>query len=73
MVDYSTPPKKVKRSLSGEATYKSWFKKDWAKFYPLSEVQNSSGEFCCNVCSCVVSCSHQGQADVKHHVEGPIH
>ena len=73
IADYSTPLKKAKRRLSGAATYKSWFKKDWTKLYPVSEVQNSSGEFCCNVCSCVVSCSHQGKANVKCHVEGPIH
>ena len=71
MVDYSTPPKKAERSLSGAATYKSRFKKDWTKLYAVSEVQNSPGEFRCNVCSCVVSCSHQGEADVKRHVEGP--
>ena len=73
MADYSTPLKRAKRSLSGAATYKSRFKKDWTKLYPVSEVQNSPGEFRCNVCSCVVSCSHQGEADVKRHVEGPIH
>ena len=73
MADYSTPPKRDKRSLSGEATYKSRFKKNWTKLYPVSEVQNSPGEFRCNVCSCVVSCSYQGEADVKRHVEGPIH
>ena len=73
MADYSTPPKKAKRSLSGAATYISRFKKDWTKLFPLSEVQNSPGEFRCNVCSCVVSCSHQGEANVKRHVEGPIH
>ena len=73
MVDYSTPPKKAERSLSGAATYKSRFKKDWTKLYAVSEVQNSPGEFHCNVCSCVVSCSHQGEADVKRHVEWPIH
>ena len=58
MADYSTPPKKAKRSFSGAATYKSWFKKDWTKLYPVSEVQNSPGEFRRNVCSYVVSCSH---------------
>ena len=73
MADYSTPPKKAKRSFSGAATYKSWFKKDWTKLYPVSEVQNSPGEFRRNVCSYVVSCSHQGETDVKRHVEGPIH
>ena len=73
MADYSTPPKKAKRSLSGAATYKSRFKKDWTKLHPVSEVQNSPREFRCNICSCVLSCSHQGEADVKRHVEGPIH
>ena len=73
MADYSTPLKKAQRSLSGAATYKSWFKKDWKKLYPVSELENLSGEFCCNVCPCVVSCSHQGQTDVKRHVKGPIH
>ena len=73
MADYSTPPKKAKRSLSGAVTYKSQFKKDWTKLYPVSEVQNSPGEFRRNVCSYVVSCSHQGETDVKRHVEGPIH
>ena len=72
MADYSTPPKKAKRSLSGAAIYKSRFKKDWTKLHPVSEVQNSPGEFRCNVFSCVLSCSHQGEADVKRHVEGPI-
>ena len=73
MADYSTSPKKAKRSLSGAVTYKSRFKKDWTKLYPVSEVQNSPGEFRRNVCSCVVSCSQQGEADVKRHIEGPIH
>ena len=65
--------KKAKRSLSGAATYKSRFKKDWTKLYPVSQVQNSPEEFRCNISSCVASCSHQGEADVKRHVEGPIH
>ena len=49
MADYSTPPKKAKRSLSGAATYKSRFKKDWAKLYPVSEVhrENSVLMFVC--------------------------
>ena len=37
MADYSTPPKKAKRSLSGAATYKSRFKKDGTKLYPVSK------------------------------------
>ena len=65
--------KRDKRSLSGAATYKSRFKKNWTKSYPVSELQNSPGEFRCNVCSCVASCSHQGEANMKRHVEGPIH
>ena len=73
MADYSTSPKKDRRSLSGAATYKSRFKKDWTELYPVSEVQSSLREFRCNACSCVASCSHQGEADVKPHVEGPIH
>ena len=73
MVDHSTPPKKAKRSLSGAATFKSRFKKDRTKLYPVSEVQNSPGEFRCNVCSCVVSRSYQGEADVKRHLQRPIH
>ena len=43
MLNYSTPPKKAKRSLSGAAIYKSRFTKDWAKLYPVSEAQNSPG------------------------------
>ena len=73
MADYSTLTKKPKRSLSGAATYTSQFKKDWTKLYPVSEVRNSPGEFRCNVCSGVVSCPHQGEADVKRHMEGPIY
>ena len=42
MADYSTPPKKAKRSLSGAATYKSRFKKDWAKLYAVSEVHREN-------------------------------
>ena len=70
---YSTSLKKAKRSLSEAATYQSRFKKDWLKLYPVSEVLNSPGEFRCNVCSCVASYSNQGEADVKRHIEGPIH
>ena len=42
MADYSTPPKKAKRSLSGAATYKSRFKKDSTKLYPVSEVHREN-------------------------------
>ena len=73
MAFYSTPPKNTKRSLSGAATCQSRFKKDRLKLYPVSEVQNSPGEFRCNVCSCVVSYSNQGEADVRRHIEGSIH
>ena len=72
MADYSTLTKKAK-SLSGAATYTSQFKKDWTKLYPVSVVRNSPGEFRCNVCSDVVSCPHQDEADVKRHIEGPIY
>ena len=73
MADYSTPLKKAQRSLSGAATYKTWFKKDWKKLYPGAELENLLVEFCCNICPWVVSCSHQGQTDVKRHVKEPIH
>ena len=49
MADYSTPPKKAKRSLSGAAIHKSRIKKDWTKLYPVSEVKNLLGEFRFNV------------------------
>ena len=66
-------PKKVKKAREGAAKYQSRFKKECEMLYPISSVPNSPGEFRCTVCNHIVPCSHQGEADVKRHMQGTIH
>ena len=43
------------------------------KLHAISSVPNTPGEFRCTVCDHIVSCSHQGGADVKRHIQGAFH
>ena len=67
----STSPQKSKRSISGAATYQAAFNEGWGKKYPIIDVPNLPGNFRCNVWSCDLGYKHQGEADIRRHVEGP--
>ena len=60
--------------FTGAAIYKTKFNKDWAKKYPfLCAVETDPSSYRCNICSRILSCSHQGEADVKHHISSSNH
>ena len=63
----------IRFSFTCAAKCQSRFKKEWGKLYPISSVSNSPGKVRCTVCYHILSCSHQGEADVKRHIQGAIH
>ena len=47
--------------FTGAAIYKTKFNKNWTKKYPfLSAVETDPSSYRCNICSRILSCSHQG-------------
>ena len=48
------------------------FKPSWKKNFPITSAADSSA-FYCIPCKKTVSCSHQGEADVKRHCRTPTH
>ena len=58
---------KKRTKLAGAATYKTKFNKDSVKKYPfISAVEKEPSSHRCNICCQILSCSHQGESDVKH-------
>jgi hypothetical protein len=43
------------------------------KYQCISAVKTSSTQYHCNVCQRTLSCAHQGEADVKRHLNSEIH
>lgn len=59
--------------VSGSAKYKSKFKSEWEKLYPVRAVKNDRYAFSCVPCNKVVRCDHQGLKDVKDHCTTETH
>ena len=68
-----SPPKEVKKALEVPPSIKIDSKKEWKKFYPISNVPNSPGEFRCTVYDYILSCFCQSEVDVKRHIQGAVH
>ena len=67
-------PAAKKKKFTGSSKYKTKFSEDWRKIWPfVSAVPGSPHGFRCNVCSKILSCGHQGAADVKDHIATQSH
>lgn len=62
-----------KRGLSGAATYRCFFKKEWSTRWPFITMGTTSSFYWCSVCRQENSCAHQGVRDISRHVEGKGH
>ena len=60
------PPPKT-RKLEGVAKYPAKFNSKWSKQWPCIQAALNY-KFRCTVCEC--SCEHQGETDVRHHMDG---
>ena len=69
------PPtaKKKKTSLRGAAKYRTTFKSEWSKLYPVKAVRNDKHSFYCVPCLKTIRCDHQGLKDVKDHCSTESH
>ncbi|XP_068677860.1 uncharacterized protein [Montipora foliosa] len=69
------PPtaKKKKTSLLGAAKYRTTFKSEWSKLYPVKAVRNNKHSFYCVPCLKTIRCDHQGLKDVKDHCSTESH
>jgi len=62
------------RKFQGAAVYKSKFQRDWQKKWPcVTPVKDRPHHFYCTPCSKAVSCGHQGEKDVKRHMDSAMH
>ena len=66
------PPTKT-RKLDGAAKYPTKFNLEWTKKWPCIVKATGGGKFTCTICQCSVSCQHQGEKDVRRHIEGKKH
>ena len=65
-----TSSSKFTRKYQGAAVYKSKFQLDWQRKWPcITLVKDKRNFFYCTV----VSCGHQGEKDVKRHMESELH
>ncbi|KAK0150738.1 hypothetical protein N1851_008145 [Merluccius polli] len=62
-----------KRGVSGAATYRCSFKKEWSTRWPFITMGTTSSFYWCSVCRQENSCAHQGMRDISRHVEGKGH
>lgn len=61
------PPAKTRK-------YEGAFKyRDWRKKWPCIQADSSPYKFKCTICQCAISCQHQGEKDVRRHMEGKKH
>lgn len=68
------PTKKFTRKYQGAAAYKSKFQLQWQKKWPcITPMKEKPNYFYCTVCSKSVSCGHQGEKDVKRHMDSDFH
>ena len=70
----SDPVSSSVKKWSGAAIYKSKFQESWKQRWPfIAAVPDNVSQFYCNVCSKKLSCGHQGETDVKRHIESATH
>ena len=50
----------------------SKFNPDWTKKWPCI-VPATKYKFHCTICQCLLSCEHQGEKDVRRHLDGKRH
>lgn len=62
-----------KRGLSGAATCRCSFKKEWSTRWPFITMGTTSSFYWCSVCRQENSCAHQDMRDISRHVEGKGH
>ena len=60
------------RKLEGAAKYPTRFNREWSRKWPCIQ-EASNYKFRCTLCQCLVSCKHQGEKDVRRHIEGKRH
>ena len=71
--EVQAPPPKA-RKLDGAAKYPTKFNPDWSRRWPCIQRQHASNyKFRCTICQCSVTCQHQGEKDVRRHLEGKKH
>ncbi|KAL5019174.1 hypothetical protein ScPMuIL_004896 [Solemya velum] len=68
----SIPPTK-KTKFQGAAEYKTKFRKEFVQKYPFIAPVSDVHHYRCNVCAKTLSCGHQGERDIKRHIDGDMH
>ena len=70
----SDPVSSSVKKWSGAAIYKSKFQVSWKQRWPfIAAVPDNVSQFYCNIWSKKLSCGHQGETDVKRHIESATH
>ena len=65
---------KFTRKYQGAALYKSKYQNEWHKKWPcITPLKDKRNYFYCTVCGKAVSCGHQGEKDVRRHMESELH
>lgn len=65
---------KFTRKYQGAAVYKSKFQLEWQRKWPcITPLREKPNYFYCTVCAKAVSCGHQGEKDVKRHMDSVLH
>ena len=63
----------IKTATLGAAKYRTTFKIEWSKLYPMKAVRNDKHSFYCVPCRKTIRCDHQGLKDVKDHCSTGSH
>ena len=68
-------PKRQKfaHAYVGAARYRSKFKNEWSRMYPVKGAKNDQYSFYCIPCMKNIKCDHQGITDVKNHCSTATH
>ena len=65
---------KFTRKYQGAALNKSKYQNEWHKKWScITPVKDKRYYFYCTVCAKAVSCGHQGEKDVRRHLESELH
>lgn len=71
-IEIVEPPTKS-RKLEGAAKYHTKFNPEWSKKWPCIQQASVRYKFKCTICECLVNCNHQGEKDVRHHLDSQKH
>ena len=69
MDDNTVGPPSSKRKKKGAATYETTYDTSWETSFPIRSVKGNKHSFLCIPCNKIISCSHQGKADVRVHCD----